>query len=54
MEVAAPAVSMIKRFAIAIQASRNAEAPVAQALEMLVTGMPVWPISRMIAWPVMS
>ena len=34
----------------AMNASRTAVAPEAQALETLTQGMPVWPISRMICW----
>ena len=36
-----------------IHASRNAVAPVAQALATLTTGMPVWPISASMRWPTM-
>ena len=39
---------------MAIQPSRNAVAPVAQALVQLTTGMPVWPISCNVRCPVMG
>ena len=39
---------------MAVQPSRNAVAPVAQAFELLVTGMPVIPISWSTRWPTMA